>query len=126
MTEWLNENEELPEGFMDGCPSPLYWRILVMPIAPKQMSVGGIILSAQTQEAESYLANVGRLVAVGDMAWHENRFPPGTRKPGVGDWVQWAKHAGQRIEYRGVKMTFLNDDNLLAVSPDPKGLKVYV
>jgi co-chaperonin GroES (HSP10) len=124
--EWRNEVESLPDGFMDGCPKPLYRRILVQPIAPKQTSAGGIVLAPQTQEAEGYLASVGRLIAVGDQAWTLDKYPPGALLPEVGDWVQWAKHAGQRIEYRGVKLLFLNEDNLLAIAPDPAGLKVYV
>ena len=126
---WSNEDTELPEGFWTDLPKPMYWRVLVAPVKPKEVSKGGIVLAIQNQEAQDILNFIGKIVAVGPMAGrHERLGGTGTEAsadfPKVGDYVAYGRYAGQRLQHMGVKLLIANDDEILAVVPNPETLQV--
>ena len=43
----------------------------------------------------------------------------------VGDWVIYGRHAGQRVEYKGVKLLLVNDDEKLMKIGSPEGWRIY-
>lgn len=126
-SEWLNDNDiELPEDFLRHVPDPTTWRLVVLPKAPLKTSAGGIILTAANQEEQAYKTHVGQVVKLGPLV---GKRPPISDAPfdiGVGDWVVFGKYAGQRIEVKGVKLQFLNDEDILAKTADPDSLKAVV
>lgn len=125
---WNNENTDLPEGFWDDLPQPLYWRVLIAPTRPKEVSKGGIVLALANQEAQDILNFIGRVIAVGPLAGkHERLGGTGTEVapffPKVGDYVAFGRYAGQRLIHKGVKMLLCNDDEILAAVPNPETLQ---
>lgn len=130
--EWANFiDTELPEDFFDDLPRPSYWRVLVMPMKPREVSKGGIVLARANQEAQEILNFLGRVVALGPTAGvHERLGGDGTLPshefPKVGDHVIYGRYAGQPLLYRGVKLILINDDELLGTVPNPDLLKASV
>jgi co-chaperonin GroES (HSP10) len=125
---WSNEDTDLPEGFWDDLPKPTYWRVLVAPTRPKEVSKGGIVLALANQEAQDILNFIGKVVALGPMAGKHERLggdgkAPGPDFPKVGDYVAFGRFAGAKILHRGVRILILNDDEILAVVPNPETLQ---
>ena len=114
-------------------PQPEGHKVLLRPMASKsQKDLGNgktIFLPDMAKEANELMTCVSEVIAVGPGAYHDrNTGQPWAYKPGfkVGDHVVTAKYAGQRITYRGVKLVFVNDDEILGTAPDPEGVVAYV
>lgn len=117
---------ELGHPFFASMPRPLYWRVLVRPKQPPKMTKGGIALPNETRIAEGYRNYVGQILAAGGEAFQSERFAREKGLPNIGDWCVYGRYAGQRLEYRGELLLIVNDDELLAVSPDPEALRIYI
>lgn len=125
--DWSNEpDREIP----DDHPLPDFWRILILPVRPKKISKGGIMIAESARTAESVLNYIGQVVALGPLAYTSERFklPDGSmiEPPKVGDIVIFGKYAGQPIEHRGMKFRFINDDEILGRVRDPEALRVHI
>lgn len=121
-----DEDNELPANFYEEMPQPLYWRVIVMPVKPKEVSKGGIVLPQTTQEAQQYLTYIGKIVAVGSLAFKDQRLRDEEKIPKVGDYVIYGRYAGQVILYKEVRLLCVNDDEILAVVKNPESLKIHV
>ena len=117
--EWAtNATEPDPTGI-----EPLGWRILVRPLSIKEKTSGGILLPDSVLETKDLTQTVGRVLAVGPLAYKRADmidYPPWVE---VGDFVVFAKYGGQRLKYGGVKVVVLNDDELTAIVEDPDRLE---
>ncbi len=134
--DWLNPEEmEVPEGL----PKPWGWRILVMPVQPKRKSKGGILLPSMTQDAEGHLQIVGKIAALGPLAFRSWKFAqgfgdyirilggkPAAWAPKVGDWVVYGRYTGQRCEYKRTRLIMMNDDDLVAQVDSCEGFRIHV
>lgn len=134
--EWANDEEaKIPEGL----PEPFMWRILVMPVQPRTTTKSGIVLAIETQNAEGHLQFVGRVAAVGPLAFRSFKLCSGiadflrvmcgmqiAAAPKVGDWVVHGRYTGQRCEFKGARMIMMNDDEVLAKCESPQDFKVYL
>lgn len=115
------------------CPTPLYWRVLVMPMKPRnkiKMASGvEFDLPDQSLDNQKFFNPIGRLAAVGEGAFKSSRLavdgPPMT-VPKVGDWVMFGRAAGFKFAYAGVELVEINDDEILAILPDPSKVKLHV
>lgn len=133
---WENlEDTKVPEDLQadldSGVASVLYWRALIMPVRPQKKSRGGILLVEESRENAQYLTYIGKIVALGPL-WckganfqgdDDNKLAGPTLKPG--DWVLYGRHAGQRVEYKGVKFLLVNDDDKLMKIRSPEGWRIY-
>lgn len=124
--EWVNEDIERPAEFWDELPKPILWRLLVMPVKPKERSKGGIVIPVQAQDAQQYLNYIGRIVAMGGCAYKSERFAGETQFPEVGDYVVYGRYAGQPMSYKGVKLLTINDDEVLGIVKNPDSLQVHI
>lgn len=127
--EWSNDNNDLPEGFFDDLPKPAFWRMVIMPLKPKEVSKGGIVLAPSNQEAQAILNFMGQVVASGPLAGiHErlggNGVQPGAGFPKVGDYIIYGRYAGQPLLFKNQKLLIINDDEILGTVPNPDLLKV--
>jgi len=121
--EWNNEQDvAIPAGH----PIPILWRILVAPMRPRKVSKGGILIAEAAQHNQAHLNYVGKVVALGDLAWKHPRFEGQAAKPAVGDFVIYGRYAGQPLEYKGVKLLIINDDEVLATIGDVDSLKIHI
>lgn len=131
---WQNAEEtELPADLQadldSGEAGVLFWRALIMPVAPSKRSKGGIIMVAESIENTQYLTYLGKIIALGPLWCRSGQFADEDRarlpqlKPG--DWVIYGRHAGQRVEYKGVKLLLVNDDEKLMKIRSPEGWRIY-
>jgi len=117
---WItNEEEETTPDILPELPG---FHVLVRPVSVKEKTKGGIIIPNSTKEDMSYLTTVGKVIKIGNLAYNDtDKFPKGPwcKK---GDYICYAKHAGQKIQYKEVKMLLLYDDQVIMKVQDPKYL----
>ena len=81
---WISQ-EETPDP--DVLPEVPGYHILIRPISVKEKTKGGILIPDSTREDMSYLTTVGRVLAVGNLAYKDlDKFPNG-KWCDVGDYV---------------------------------------
>jgi co-chaperonin GroES (HSP10) len=117
-----DEDVTIPEGI----PSPQLWRMLVAPIKPRRESKGGIVLPDEALDAEATLTYIGKVVKCGPLVGKKPEWPEGGYDIKPGDWVVFGRHAGQRFEFKGVKLLLIDDDAIMAKADSPEGFRIYV
>ena len=117
---WItNEEEETTPDILPELPG---FHVLVRPVSVKEKTKGGIIIPNSTKEDMSYLTTVGKVIKIGNLAYNDtDKFPKGPWCK-EGDYICYAKHAGQKIQYKEVKMLLLYDDQVIMKVQDPKYL----
>jgi co-chaperonin GroES (HSP10) len=118
--DWTNdETKSLPKA--GEVIVPFAWRILVMPMRPRSVTKGGILLPQTRQDTDQYLNYVGRVVALGPLAFRHSKYVNMGMKPEDipqrGDWVIYPIYQYARIDFKGTKLILLNDDSFLARVP---------
>jgi len=117
---WITEEED--ERTPDVLPELPGFHVLVRPVSIKEKTKGGILLPNSTKDDMSYLTTIGQVIKIGDLAYNDNeKFPKGPWCQ-LGDYICYAKHAGQKIQYKNVKMILLYDDQVIMKVQDPKFL----
>lgn len=82
-----------------------------------------------------YLQNVGQVVKLGRLAFHDANVKPDDGKfypfgyfkepwAKEGDWIIFPRNSGQRIKYKGVRFILMKDTFLLGKIADPKDIDV--
>ena len=117
---WITNEED--EATPDVLPELPGFHVLVRPVSVKETTKGGILLPNSTREDMSYLTTVGKVIKLGSLAYNDtDKFPKGPWCK-EGDYICYAKHAGQKIQYKEVKMILLYDDQVIMKVQDPKFL----
>lgn len=117
---WITEEED--ESTPDVLPELPGFHVLVRPVSIKEKTKGGILLPNSTKDDMSYLTTIGEVIKIGDLAYNDNeKFPKGPWCQ-LGDYICYAKHAGQKIQYKNIKMILLYDDQVIMKVQDPKFL----
>ena len=117
---WITEDED--ERTPDVLPELPGFHVLVRPVSIKEKTKGGILLPNSTKDDMSYLTTIGEVIKIGDLAYNDNeKFPKGPWCK-EGDYICYAKHAGQKIQYKEIKMILLYDDQVIMKVEDPKYL----
>ena len=117
---WITDEEY--SATPDVLPELPGFHVLVRPVSVKETTKGGIIIPNSTREDMSYLTTVGKVIKIGSLAYNDtDKFPKGPWCK-EGDYICYAKHAGQKIQYKEVKMILLYDDQVIMKVQDPKFL----
>lgn len=117
--EWI-ENEEKPDP--EVLPHLPGYHILVRPVSVKSKTKGGLLLPDSVKDDVAYLTTVGKVLSIGDLAYEDkDKFPNG-KWCDVGDYVCYARHAGQKLYYKGVRLLLLFDDQVMMKVDDPTNL----
>ena len=117
---WITDPEEVDDP--EVLPKLPGFNVLVRPVSVKSQTKGGIILPDATKDDISYLTTVGKVIALGELAYlDKDKFPAGAWC-NVGDYVCYGKHAGTKIFYKGVRLILLFDDQITMRVEDPKDL----
>lgn len=98
---------------------PLGWQIIAMPRAPQTKTKGGILMTQETIETNELLARVGKVLAVGSLAYTREDLAKNIRKPQVGDWIEWKANCGIPTRCNGVKLLYLTDTDILGIRDNP-------
>ncbi len=99
------------------------WNILVRPVSVKdhlKTSTGSkIFLPTTTTDDINYLSNVCKVLKLGSLAFTQEGFR-GEAWCKEGDYVLLPKLTGTKIRYKGVTLTMISCDRVLAVLDDPR------
>lgn len=121
-----NKTQTLEEMFpeADLKELPLGDNIIVqLRSAPKK--IGSIYLSVETQEVQSYAGTVGKVIAVGPLAFHffsnDEDYKPWPTGPWyeVGDFVRLPRHGGVRVSSDDVDFVVIAANQVLSKLIDP-------
>lgn len=118
-SSWISDDNKVDPDILPELPG---YHVLVRPISIKEKTKGGILLPDSTRDDMAYLTTVGQVVAMGDLAYHDmEKFPKGPWCE-LNDYVCYGKHAGQKIQYKGIKYILLYDDQIIMKVESPKTL----
>ena len=114
--------KEILENQKELLPQPTGYRVLILPRGRDPVTKGGIQLAKETIDRDSIASVVGYVVALGPDAYKDvNKFPDGPWCK-EGDWILFGRYAGARFRIEGGEMRLLNDDEILAMLPDPEAV----
>ena len=117
---WITDPEEVKDP--EVLPELPGFHVLVRPVSVKSQTKGGILLPDSTKDDISYLTTVGKVLALGDLAYlDKDKFPAGAWC-NIGNYVCYGKHAGTKLLYKGVRLILLFDDQISMRVEDPKDL----
>ena len=117
---WITDKEEVADP--EVLPELPGYHVLIRPVSVKSKTKGGIIIPDSTKDDMSYLTTVGKVVALGDLAYlDKEKFPAGAWCK-VGDYVSYGKLIGTKLFYKGVRFILLFDDQITMRLEDPKDL----
>jgi co-chaperonin GroES (HSP10) len=135
------DSADLQESFpaVDPGAKPLGARVLVqLRKAKKRMSKGGIILAEETRDTERAQNPVGKVVAIGPLAFKKRdtmeSWPEGSWCE-VGDYVRVPKWTGDRWEVRlgsgidedAIEFMIMNDHEVIAkITGNPLEVRAFV
>tara|TARA_R100000781_G_scaffold105399_1_gene69243 strand:- start:1177 stop:1599 length:423 start_codon:yes stop_codon:yes gene_type:complete len=118
--EWIDIEDEVSDP--TNLPELPGFHVLVRPVSVKSKTKGGIFIPDSTKDDMSYLTTVGKVIALGELAYKDvDKFPNGGWC-NVGDYVCYGKHAGTKLYYQNVKLLLLFDDQVIMRVNDPKDL----
>ena len=127
----MSEENALDTAFpaVDPGIKPLGSRVLVQIKSAAAKSKGGIILSTEDRSTEKWNTVIGKVVAIGPLAFHNRNtaelWPEGAWA-NVGDFVRVAKYGGDRFEVGEALFCVFNDLDLIAlVTGDPLAIKAF-
>jgi co-chaperonin GroES (HSP10) len=116
---------------------PMFWNVIVEPLMPPEKTKGGILLSEETQEVERIQCTIGRVLAIGDLAFKGKTSSgialgecPRAAALKAGQFVLFAKHTGQKIKIRkGDRqrlIILLSDSELLGIVSKPEMIRFWI
>jgi co-chaperonin GroES (HSP10) len=94
-------------------------KLLLRPLHVEGKTKGGLLLAQKTQHDLSYLMNVCKVLAVGPRAYKQEMFNDTGPWCDVGDYVLIPRLGGQKIKLKGVPLTMISCDQVMAVIDDP-------
>ena len=103
---------------MSNLPIQAGYRIIIKPRELENKTAGGIILTDESKEAAKFKCVVSQVIAMGENCYldMDRKSLPWCKK---GDWVLTGKYVGLKFKYEGEEYSLINDDEVLAVIPDP-------
>lgn len=117
--QWITE-DNVPD------PEPLPRvpgiHILVRPVPVRTKSKGGVLLPDTVRADREYLNTVGRVLALGELAYKDENVYPTGAWCSVGDYVVYGKYSGQKFWWKGVKLLMVPARDVLLVVDRPEWL----
>lgn len=110
---------------------PILWRVLVRPLPPRHASKGGIVLPEETRAAEQINTCVGRVEAMGTLAFQAQTkagldLSREANRPRVGTWVLFHQYAGHKTWVGDTEYVLLADTDIMAVTDEPEQFRNYI
>ena len=116
--------------------APFGSRVLVQIRSPKKKTKGGIILTSETRETDAWNTQIGKVIAVGDLAFKNRTTMEPWPEGGwcePGDFVRVPKYGGDRWTVKTTDgedealLVIFNDLDLIGkVTGDPLAIKAFI
>ena len=96
--------------------------ILVRPVPTRRKSSGGILIPDSVRSDMEYLSTVGRVLALGELAFKDEDIYRNGPWVKPGDFVVYTKYAGSKIWWKGVKLLLVKAASIELVVDRPEWL----
>lgn len=96
--------------------------ILVRPVPIRRKSSGGILLPDTFREDREHLNTVGRVLALGELAFKDEEIYRNGPWVKPGDYIVYSKFAGQKLWWKGVKILLVKASAIELVVEKPEYL----
>lgn len=131
---------ELPEIDRSRLPTPVGFRLLVLPVRPPKATNSGIQLVTESIQHMQIMRTTGVILRVGPLAFGEKRgWAAGYRDelglmgdvPNETRWVQFQAHSGMDVLCSSkdgseqVTLKYLNDADILGVFTNPADIEPF-
>jgi co-chaperonin GroES (HSP10) len=117
--QWITD-EEVPD------PNPLPRvpgvGLLVRPVPVRRKSAGGIYIPDTVRSDREHLNTVGRVLALGDLAFKDEEIYRNGPWVAPGDYIVFAKYAGQKFFWKGVQLLLIKASAIELVVEKPEYL----
>jgi co-chaperonin GroES (HSP10) len=113
---------QITEEQKSAIPDPKGYKLLIAIPQVEEKTKGGIYIPDQLKASETVASVVGYVVAMGDLAYKdEKKFG---KKPWceVGDYVIIRSYSGTRLRVGDQEFRLINDDTVEAVVEDPRSI----
>ena len=119
-----NDNWITDENVEDPVPLPNLpgYHVLVRPVSVRNETKGGLLLPDSTVDDVKYLTTVGRVLAVGDSAYIDNKKFPNGAWCQVGDYIAYGRHVGHKFVYKNIMLILIFDDQVIMKVEKPEYL----
>jgi co-chaperonin GroES (HSP10) len=117
--QWVSE-DTTPDP--DPLPEVVGWKLIIRPVQIIAKTKKGILLPEAFRDDMAYLTTVGRVLAVGPLAYKDPKKFGTKAWCKTGDFVTYGKFAGAKFLYKGVRLLLLNDDEILFKLQNPADL----
>jgi co-chaperonin GroES (HSP10) len=117
--QWITEAEQPDPSPLPRIPGV---GILVRPVPIRKKSAGGIIIPETFREDRSYLNTVGRVLALGELAFKDETIYRNGPWVQPGDYIVYAKFAGQKLTWKGVRLLIVKASAIELVVDMPEYL----
>jgi co-chaperonin GroES (HSP10) len=81
--------------------------ILIRPVPVRRKSAGGILIPESVRGDFEYLNTVGRVLALGELAFKDETVYKTGPWVAPGDYVVYTKFAGSKLYWKGVKLMLI-------------------
>jgi co-chaperonin GroES (HSP10) len=88
------------------------WNLILRPV-PIKNKVGSVIVPETIRDDIKNLTNVGRVLAVGPLAYSDKERTGTEPWVKVGDLVAFPRFSGNRFVYRGIRLVLIEDTAML-------------
>ena len=114
----------LPQKTTTMLPVPVGHRLLIALPEVSEKTQGGVYKTDKEVDVESVSSVTGMVLALGDGCYKNPRIfgegaTPWCKK---GDWVIFRAFEGSRLRVFGKEFRFINDDSVMAIVDDPRGI----
>jgi co-chaperonin GroES (HSP10) len=96
--------------------------ILVRPVPIRRKSAGGILLPDTFREDMGYLNTVGRVLALGELAFKDEEIYRNGPWVKPGDYIVYAKLTGSKLWWKGVRLLLVKASAIECVVDKPEYL----
>jgi len=123
-SELVLDPSKLDKSALERMPSPVGWRLLILPYKGKGVTDGGIVLTKQTVDREAVASTVGYVLKVGDLAYTDEGKFEGKPWCKEGDWIIFGRYAGCRLSLEDDhEVRIINDDEVIATIHHPDDIR---
>lgn len=104
-------------------PEPTGYHVLITIPEIKKKTDGGIIIPDEITGREHTASIVGFVLKLGPDAYADKKKFPSGPWCKEGDFVLFRSYSGSRVKINGQEFRFINDDTVVGVVADPRGVE---
>lgn len=119
----MYSDSAMSKAQLDKLPQVKGHKVMLAVAQLEEKTKGGIILPQDTKDREELASILGYVVRLGSDCYKEEDKFPGGPYCQEGDWVLFRSYSGIRFKIDETDFRIVDDDSILAVVEDPRGIE---